>query len=84
MFLKTLVGLACVAAIAVVSYYFWNEFQAAGERDRVASYLTDRDECLGILDRHMNAASTSPRTYEESRDCIDRGLVTNKDIQARN
>lgn len=73
MWMKVLVGAACIAVIAFVGYYFWNEYRAAEMHKRQAYAAS----CARIVttnekydEKYASSMSNEERIYR-LRQCVD-------------
>ena len=79
MFLRGLLGVAAIAIIAAVGYYFWGEYQQAQRAQRVADYTRQRGFCLDFLNEYVRGKPD----YRPSLDsCAARGLINADDIDS--
>lgn len=80
---KLLVGGASLVVIVAGVFWLWQQY-GDNEAARAAEAFGDsRTVCLSILDRHMTPATSTADTEALSRDCIERGLIDEADIDRR-
>lgn len=84
--LRVLVGVAAIAVIAAVGYYFWRDYSDRLEAERIAAAASqramDRSLCMDILGSFNFNAGEKDRNYGTLMDCAERGVLTAADIEA--
>jgi len=73
MLMKALVGAACIAIIAFVGYYFWNEYRTAEMLKRQA-FATDCGKITSnspTFDEAYTKAIPQPEHVNRLRKCLD-------------
>jgi hypothetical protein len=80
---RILFPLAAVVVIICGGYWLWQQYASHRLAQETSALHAARTSCLSILDRHMNASTSTDDTEFLSRDCIERGLLSVADINAR-
>ena len=80
---KVLVGGASLVVIVVGVFWLWQQYSDNEAAKAAEAFADSRTVCLSILDRHMSPGTSSADTEALSRDCIERGLINNADIDRR-
>ena len=75
---KGLIAAACVAIIAGVGYYFWQQY----EDSKRAARLAEVHACQASLDGYISD-TTSSEKKNKVKSCLMRGLINEADVSRK-
>lgn len=79
--LQILLAVTCLAVLAVIGYFTWQQLEAGRQAERVAEYRRARDLCLNDVARRKTAAVADIESLDALISfCINDGLVTAEDL----
>ncbi|WMT85600.1 hypothetical protein NO932_11740 [Pelagibacterium sp. 26DY04] len=81
--MKALVALTCAAVLGAIGYFFWGEYEAAQERERIAHFEAARSACLDQLGQFAADNYRGDATPDQRAAVMDcAGYITPDDVEA--